>query len=245
MCTIAETPRLPEHCIEYALVVLWDKTFPGKKVNNDSPDDIRWLYEQAKERADAFNIGGVTYQLTLGVVKRIIPAVASTNALISGALVQETLKLMSFGGPVLENYFMYMGTQGCYCSTINYEVNEKCMVHMQYKGESVTVEMSGDATLQEFLDHLCARDDMKLSSPTVTSAAGPVFMQRPKALREAHAPKLVKSLKTLASDGVFLDGEELVVTDPIVPGVLKVVLRLNEEGPSAAELPPVGSKGYP
>jgi ubiquitin-activating enzyme E1 C len=244
MCTIAETPRLPEHCIEYALVVLWDKNFPGKKVNNDSPDDIRWLYEQAKERADAFSIPGVTYQLTLGVVKRIIPAVASTNALISGALVQETLKLMSYGGPVLENYFMYMGTQGCYCSTINYEVNEKCMVHMQYKGESFTVTMGAAATLQEFLDHLCARDDMKLSSPTVTSSAGPVFMQRPAALRAAHAPKLAKALQTLADEGVFFDGEELVVTDPIVPGVLKVVLRLQTDDMEVDGPPAVGSKGY-
>ena len=84
-------------------------------------------------------------------MKRIIPAVASTNALISGALVQEALKLMSFGGPVLENYFMYMGQNGCYTSTINYEINEKCLVYMQYRGESRKVMMSEDATLQEFL----------------------------------------------------------------------------------------------
>ena len=37
----------------YALVVLWDKHFK-QKVNNDSPKDIQWLYEQAKERADTF-----------------------------------------------------------------------------------------------------------------------------------------------------------------------------------------------
>lgn len=226
MCTIAETPRLPEHCIEYALIVMWEKAFPGKKVNNDSPDDIKWLYEQAKERADTYGIGGVTYQLTLGVVKRIIPAVASTNAIISAALVQECVKLLSYGGPVLENYFMYMGTQGVYCSTINYEVNEKCLVQMQLRGECIRVSMPGDSTFQEFLDKLCESKQTKMSAPSVTSAAGPVFMQRPAALREAHAHKLKKSLRELVDDNVFQDGEELVVTDPVVPGVVKVKLSI-------------------
>ena len=32
MCTIASTPRLPEHCVEYAKVLQWpeDKPFGGK-----------------------------------------------------------------------------------------------------------------------------------------------------------------------------------------------------------------------
>ena len=30
MCTIANTPRLPEHCVEYVKVVMWEKLAPFK-----------------------------------------------------------------------------------------------------------------------------------------------------------------------------------------------------------------------
>ena len=29
VCTIATTPRLPEHCIEWASVLEWPRLFPG------------------------------------------------------------------------------------------------------------------------------------------------------------------------------------------------------------------------
>lgn len=84
ICTIANTPRLPEHCIEWASVLEWPRVWRSKKYDTDNPEDINWLYQQALTRAKQFNITGVTYSLTQGVVKNIIPAIASTNAIIAG-----------------------------------------------------------------------------------------------------------------------------------------------------------------
>jgi ubiquitin-activating enzyme E1 C len=102
ICTIANTPRLPEHCIEWASELEWPRVKGGTrkafhsaqwrpefpladtKPDTDNPEHIQWLYDVALARAKEFKIEGITWSLTQGVVKNIIPAIASTNAIIAG-----------------------------------------------------------------------------------------------------------------------------------------------------------------
>ena len=125
MCTIAENPRVPEHCIEYAFTIEWKKHF-NKPVDKDSIEDVEWIYKTALERAKKFNIEGVTYNLTLGVIKNVIPAIASTNSLIAAATVMEAIKIWTGFSKRLDNYFMYMGHEGLYSSTMQMDKLEKC-----------------------------------------------------------------------------------------------------------------------
>jgi ubiquitin-activating enzyme E1 C len=38
ICTIANTPRLPEHCIEWASVLEWPKAFKGGRFSSTTFD---------------------------------------------------------------------------------------------------------------------------------------------------------------------------------------------------------------
>ena len=88
------------------------------RLDNDNPEHIQWLFETAAARGKEFSITGITYSLTQGVVKNIIPAIASTNAVIAGisgsisitdnvaACCNEALKIVTGMNPTVDNYMM-------------------------------------------------------------------------------------------------------------------------------------------
>jgi ubiquitin-activating enzyme E1 C len=209
LCTIAETPRLPEHCIEYAFTVLWDKTFKdSRKFCADDESHIDWVFNEASARANHYKIEGVTRSLTKGVVKRIIPAVASTNALIAAILVNEAFKIATYTNPVMNNYFMYMGQTGVNCETFAYEKNPNCLVCSSSR--IVQLELGEAITLADLIQILDSR--LRLSKPSLVckQSGEVVLMQFPQSLRKQHEWKLPTPLIELFPDKIF----DFIVTDP-------------------------------
>ncbi|XP_038067977.1 NEDD8-activating enzyme E1 catalytic subunit-like [Patiria miniata] len=220
MCTIAHTPRLPAHCIEYVKVLLWPQEEPfGKDVaiDGDDPTHIQWIFEKAQERADQFNIMGVTYRLTQGVVKHIIPAVASTNATIAAQCVTEAFKIASSCCGPLNNYMVFNDTDGLYTYTFEAEKKEDCVACSQVPQ---VLTLPEDATLQNLIDHLTESASLQMKAPGITTIVNgknkTLYMQNPEAIRVRTKENLPKKLTELG----LAEKQELVVADITAPNAL-------------------------
>ncbi|KAH3675829.1 hypothetical protein WICMUC_002475 [Wickerhamomyces mucosus] len=128
MCTITNNPRLPEHCIEYASSIEWNQLHPNEKLDMDKPEHVDWLYQASSQRAQEFKIEGITRSLCLGVVKNIIPAIASTNAIIAATCCNEAFKIVTSSNPILDNFMMYSGNDSVFTYTFAYEKKDDCPV---------------------------------------------------------------------------------------------------------------------
>ncbi|KAH8116862.1 hypothetical protein DFH11DRAFT_1700778 [Phellopilus nigrolimitatus] len=202
ICTIANTPRLPEHCIEWASVLEWPRAQGDRKMDTDDPEHISWLYETALARAKEFNIEGVTWSLTQGVVKNIIPAIASTNAIIAASCCNEAFKIATSSSAYLDNYFMYIGTDGVYSFTFKHEQREDCPV---CGGKSILFEVGRDWAVNDLIEALAERPDIQVKKPSLSTARqdGAVknmYLQRPKTLEEATRPNLEKKVSEFVED---------------------------------------------
>lgn len=232
LCTVAETPRRPEHCVAYALMSVqkqlanpesfvlleeWEGKFGGgTELDKDDAGHMLFLYEKALERARRFQIEGVTLQLTSGVVKRIIPAVASTNAVVAAACVNEAWKYLSYGSRLMNNYLMYNGTTGVYTHTFEYARKDDCPVCRRAE-QVVTVDK--ETALQLFIEMITTR--FQLAKPSLTAPGVSLYMQRPEALRRQTEPNLARTMGELVAHG-----DVISVVDPTFSEESSLELRV-------------------
>ncbi|KAL4990173.1 hypothetical protein BDW68DRAFT_49418 [Aspergillus falconensis] len=206
LCTIATIPRQPQHCIEWAHQIAWQDKRKDDAFDSDDMEHIGWVYNAALKRAKEFNIPGVTFQMTQGVVKNIIPAIASTNAVIAAATTSEALKIATSCNPFLENYMMYAGEEGVYTYTFEAEKKPDCPVCGNL-ARKITV--NPDATLEEFIETLGERPEAQLKKPSLRTEEKTLYQRFPPQLEEQTRPHLKLKLRDLV-----VSGQEVAVSDP-------------------------------
>jgi len=224
LCTIANTPRLPEHCIEYVKVIQWPKENPfDVTIDGDDPNHINWIYEKSYERASQFNISGVTYRLVQGVVKNIIPAVSSTNAVIAGACATEVFKLATSCCMPINNYMVFNDVDGIYTYTYEAEKKEDCLA---CSSVAKCLELkSGDIKLQELIDHLCDSPTYQMKSPGITAYISgknrTLYLPHVSSIEAQTRDNLKKTLTELGLE----NGSEIMVADVTSPNTVVFNLK--------------------
>lgn len=88
-------------------------------------------------------------KMTQGVVKNIIPAIASTNAIIAAGCVTEILKLVTECAPYLKNYMLYNGSPGLYTYVTELERKKDCAVCGVKGPYRITIDRK--ITLEDFV----------------------------------------------------------------------------------------------
>lgn len=145
LCTIATNPRTLEHVVEYVYIKALDEG--GVLASGvDGASDVEWdqdmdkveeLLLQCKQRALEYNISDAKEQLTvrymLGVMKKIIPNVSTTNAMVAAQCCLELYKiyhdLVDFeagNGP--HNFLMINGHAGQFHYSFTFERDPQCSV---------------------------------------------------------------------------------------------------------------------
>jgi ubiquitin-activating enzyme E1 C len=225
-CRLIKSPvtfRIPQHCIEYEFIIDWENAFPGRRVDKDSAEDMHWICDKAVERAAMYGIEGVNYSMTMGVVQSIIPAVASTNALISASCAAEAFKLATCSSKSISNSMMHLGQTGLHIDTFSYEVAPNCPV-CSLKPVSFSFNLTG--TLKDFLAHVA--EELQLQKPGVSCASGNLYLPTPQTLEQKLRFKLDLSFAELIAQSFYREGDELNVSDSTLTNVVKLVLTLIE-----------------
>jgi ubiquitin-activating enzyme E1 C len=192
-------------------------------IDGDDPQHLQWIFDKSQRRAEEFNIHGVTYRLTQGVVKHIIPAVASTNAVIAAVCATEVFKIASSCYHPLSNYMVFNDTDGIYTYTFEAEKKDDCLACSQVPQE---LKFKEDVKLQELIDYLTESITFQMKAPGLTTVIDgknkTLYMQTVASIEERTRPNLKKTLQELG----LRDGHEIVVADVTTPNSLIFKLRL-------------------
>lgn len=117
----------------------------------------------------------MTLQLTQGVVKNIIPAIPSTNAIVAAACTLEALKVATMCSTGMDNYMMYVGSEGIYTHTVSYERDPQCPVC----SAGVPLSVTSDASLETVMQAMVADPQLGplLSAPSISYGTSNLYLR--------------------------------------------------------------------
>lgn len=205
-CTIASTPRVPEHAIQFVHEVMWprlsafrsaddyelqpegEKPAGAVRLDTDNGAHMTWIYNRSVERATSFGIQGVTYKLVMQVVKNIVPSIASTNAIIAAACLNEAVKFGTKSSQLLDNFMLYNGARMEGCGLHSYARLPECPVCRP----PVVWAVPPATTLAELRAR--AADEFKIEEPDLGTGTGPLYIGK---FADQYAENLAKSLEAL------------------------------------------------
>lgn len=143
LCTIATNPRSIEHVIEYVYIKALEEynnvECTSKKSSylhenwEQDNDIVEILFHKCEERAKRYNIprDQLTVHYMLGVMKKIIPNVSTTNSMIAAECCMELYKiyndLVDFEGDP-KNFLVMNGNKGQFYYKFNYKRDPNCPV---------------------------------------------------------------------------------------------------------------------
>jgi len=235
MCTLADIPRTPAHCVEWAKQLEWDraKPFGEQALECDDPRHMQWLYQAALARAEAHGIEGVTLKFTQGVAKRIIPAIAATNAIVAAVCANEVLKLATAAAPHMQastggHYMMYQGGEGVFTNTMAHERHADCPVCSR---AAVRMEVPRDLTVAQLIEEMKADTRLRLRNPALSVAASNAAGM--KTIYNPHVKSMLlqttPNLDTTVGTWVAESGVELTVDDPVMATQKQVAIHFKEQ----------------
>ncbi|KAH0788782.1 ubiquitin-activating enzyme E1 C [Histomonas meleagridis] len=213
-CTIASNPRQPEHCILWAKEHQWPLEKPNEALDGDNNSHIEWIVDQAKQHAKRFGLPteDITFKLAKGVIKNIIPAIASTQAIVASICATEAFKLITGVAPTLDNNILFVGDAftGVNWTNFKYEKKEDCE---ECSVKLTKVQIVENETVQQLIDRIGKEFNYNVSS--LRTATKTIYMPIISATKE--------NLSKPISDFVE-ENEVIVATSRTAPEAFEFML---------------------
>ncbi|KAH0792074.1 NEDD8-activating enzyme E1 catalytic subunit [Histomonas meleagridis] len=128
-CTIASNPRQPHHCVAWAKEIAWPAERGDEVLDGDNDEHVQWILEKSIEHAKKFNVQGpLDFRIAKGIVKNIVPAIASTQAIVASTCATEVLKILTLSAPPLDNNITFSGNEKVFQNTFKANRDKGCPV---------------------------------------------------------------------------------------------------------------------